>query len=252
MASLEPDKEKIMALTMEKKGNVSRAFIRNAQASIQALPAYARKALEKESFRFVAGSKLYGLHAGLTQHKTATGFHAPALRTIFLAKHRYSPAYARWMNSRSAIGTVFHETGHFIDLFMKGTGHHPDGYRSNRMDFVVAWLKDIQNMRDTGFSEFHRRYDATRKKPDGTIDTVKVERLKYHLEKKFFDEISGWNEVYAELWAQFNGQSQSMPPGFKDLFPSCAKLVDQDMRDMALQAILNNNAFSSKLLLKFA
>lgn len=208
-----------MSPEFKSQGNVAAKFMKQAQRSLSLLPEYAREALLTHEFALVAGHRVSDLHPGLSEHKSSIGFMAPTIKHIFLGEEGVSERTKKWLPTGNVRRVVFHETGHFIDLFVKGTGNYPDGYASDREDFTQALSRDVKRLQDTGFAAFHNL--------ELSHAGFSMKRLKDTFIKKS-------HELYAELWAQIRVQSEkdTLNVHLPALFPDSFAVVKQHDKQM--------------------
>lgn len=201
------------------QGNVSAKFMKQAQRSLSLLPEYAREALLAHEFSLVAGNRVSELHPGLSEHKSSIGFMAPTIRHLFLGEEGVSERTKKWLPNSNVRRVVFHETGHFLDLFVKGTGNYPGGYASDREDFTQALARDVKRLQDTGFAAFHN---------------LPLPHPEFSLKKLKDTFIKNPHEIYAELWAQMRVKSEkdTLNVYLPALFPDSAAVVKQHDRQM--------------------
>ena len=212
-------------LKLEIRGKVSRAFARKTQSTIGALPLYARTALEHESFQFVAGDKLPKLHPGLARNGQFSGFNAPTLKTIFVAKHRYVPMDQRWENSKSIKSSIFHEVGHFVDLFLKGDGNYYGRWGSDDPSFQAAFEQDVSYLKKTDFAVLVSNLPKSRFLDDN-------KRL---FQELFIQSPQARREVYANVWSHIHDPKLTSWPGFTNCFPNCSAIVREHIEDLRQQ-----------------
>ena len=161
------------------------------------------------------------LHRGLRHGREYAGFCAPTIKAIFLAQSSYDCEAKEYIDAgeENPKHVVFHEVGHFIDMFVTGTGRYPEGYRSKKDDFSSAFKRDIGK---TG-----------KDVPSFLISQLAddPEYASYYwnfIRNKFMDGENS-SEAYAELWAELNNSCTEDLPPINPLFPECRKIVAADI-----------------------
>lgn len=212
------------------KGEVSQEFAAKARRSFLSLPEHIQAGLLRHEFSVKVGPSMPDLHPELFDRAGAVGFMAPTVKTIFLAEK--SLQHGEWSTANNPVeGNLFHEAGHFIALFMKGTGDYRDGDVSDQAEFTKAFKNDLDRMVSTNFAQ---------------VDALGLGKgqLQY-FEKYYTNNPTGRHEVYAELWAQLNGRSPGTA-GLATVFPDSAAIVkkhDDELR-AAYQASNKKTALS--------
>lgn len=199
------------------KGKISQEFAGKARRGFLSLPEHIHAGFLQHAFSVMAGPTMPAMHPELLHVAGAVGFMAPTVKTIFLAEN--SLQKGKWSAKNNPVAeNVFHEAGHFVDLFMKGTGDYRDGYVSDQPEFYEAFRRDLERMASTNFEAVY------------ALGLAK-NRLQY-FETYYTNNPTGNREVYAELWSQLNGRSPGVA-GLATVFPDSAAVVkkhDEELR----------------------
>ncbi len=185
------------------------------QSAVAALPAYARRALISQKFAIAAGPTLNALHPALDNR--ACGFHAHALRRLFVAEYHQGEDGAM-RPSRHPAHIVRHETGHFIDRFLLGGGH--DYASEQNFLFRDSIPREIAAITPGQLTDAIKHHHAH-------VDDTHT--LQTYYRRIFLNAASGAAEIFADLWARNDITADDCPSPrvLATLLPATAARIER-------------------------
>lgn len=207
-----------MSIRIVIKGALCAAFRQSVEEAVAALPSYAREALAEHQFAVVAGETLPEMHALLAPYARSSGFFAPALRSIFVARSFIDETGRLHDYNDDAKAKVFHETGHFLDRFVLGCKRNAQGYNSDEAGYADDYEQDVAELQDSNFAQCA-----------ALAECYGVPEYREHLQRVIVYGANGRHEASAELWANQHGVCGLMPYPVVSLFPRFYARQRQDV-----------------------
>ena len=200
-------------------GDASLEAMEKLTAAVHALPAYVQKGLEDHGFQVVLGRFLSSTDPELKEYDESPACTNPAIKRIICGEFFYGGPPRGEVPSIIA-DSLTHEAGHFVDLFLVGTGEYLDGYSSMRELFKAAAREDTKRLIESDYKQVR---DAA------VIRYGHAERMLAHFKRSFIDYADRDCEIYAEIFANIQGTGASMDYQIQPFFPLCAAIVQADI-----------------------
>jgi hypothetical protein len=215
-----------MPVSIVNSGDASSASVEELSASFGTLAAYIQKGLDDHGYQIVIGRLLSSTHPDLKDYDVASAVHESTTKHIYFGEYYKTKAIGdeapEELLSKEFASALAHEAGHFVDLYLAGTGEYPDGCSCMREVFKAAFREDAKRLA-------HDDYRQVREAAENfgcSEDYVEAELD--HFKALFIDAIDPEYEVYAEIFANMQGQFASMSFPITPFLPQCAALVQAD------------------------
>jgi hypothetical protein len=215
-----------MPVSIVNSGDASSASVEKLSASFSTLAAYIRKGLEDHDYRFVLGRFLSSTHPDLKEFDACNAVHESTTKHIFFSEFYKATAHGKdvpeEVPNEEFTSALAHEAGHFVDLYMAGSGEYPDGCSSMREVFRAAFREDAKQLARDDYRQVRdaaENFGYAEDDIEGSLD---------HFKALFIDALDQEYEVYAEIFANMQGHCASMSFPITPFLPQCAALVQAD------------------------
>ncbi|MBU0800453.1 MAG: hypothetical protein KKA05_05550, partial [Alphaproteobacteria bacterium] len=167
-------------------------------------------------FKIAVGHDMQAMDDRLFKFQYAIGFHAPTIRTLFMAEYSRPSPDESWIKSKKPKATIAHEAGHFIDSSVLGVNGL---YYSETKTFTSHVCTEISEVDEDRFCAAYETHF-------GALEGPNAEDLYEHMKDNFLNPTCGPTECFAELWSRC-GTSAPRARLLADLLPAATTHVDR-------------------------